>query len=461
MRLVVVGGDAAGMSAAAHVVRAVPGAEVLVVEQGTRTSYSACGIPYLVAGYVDDEDRLVARTPEEHRRNGIDVRMQTRATAVDLDARAVHLHDLVTGTPDVVAFDALLLATGAHPRAPDAVPGLREVGMTVQTLDEGVRLRDRLLQRRGIERVAVLGGGYIGLEVAEALVERGLQATLLDRNRQVLGALDPDMAVHVQRALEGLGVDVRLGVQVERVEVDAGCCVAVVTSDGVVEAQVVVVALGSRPNVRLAEEAGIRLGPTGAVAVDDRMRTSAPGVWAAGDCAESHHLLLDRPVNIQLGTHANKHGKVAAVDIAAVLRGEEGGDARFPGVVGTAVTRVCAWEVGRTGLSEREAQAAGIDHAVASFTGTARSGYMPDPGTVHVKVLAERPTGRVLGAQLVGTGNVGKRIDVAATWCQLGVTVQQAQLLDLAYAPPFGGTWDLLQVAARKLAKELDVSPQL
>ena len=461
MRLVVVGGDAAGMSAAAHVARAAPDVEVVVLEQGTRTSYSACGIPYLVAGLVDDAEALVARTPEQHRRNGIDVRMETRATAVDLDAGTVAARDLGTGTPLVLEYDALLLATGAHPRAPGSVPGLAEVGMTVQTVDEGVRLRDRLVQRSGIEHVVVLGGGYIGLEVAEALVERGLRATLIDRNVQVLGALDPDMAIHVQRALDGLGVDVRLGVEVQRVEFDAGACHAVVTSDGVVEAQVVIVALGSRPNVRLAEEGGIALGPTGAVATDDRMRTSQPGVWAAGDCAESHHLLLDRPVNIQLGTHANKHGKVAGIDIAAVLRGEEGGAARFPGVVGTAVTRVCAWEVGRTGLSEREASEAGIPYAVASFTGTARSGYMPDPGVVHVKVLAERGTGRVLGCQLVGTGNVGKRIDVAATWCSLGVTVQQAQLLDLSYAPPFGGTWDLLQVAARKLAKDLDLSPQL
>ena len=458
-RFLVVGGDAAGMTAASHVKRALPSAEVVVFEQGPFTSFSACGIPYLVAGEVEEHERLVARTPEKHRANGLDVQLRTRATRVDVERRTVVVTDLVTGTPRTEPYDALLLATGARPRVPP-IPGVEEFGMPLQTLEEGVHLRDRLVAR-GVRHVVVLGTGYIGLEIAEALVQRGIEATLVDRAEQVMSTLDPDMAAHVQAAMEGFGITVLLGRELKSVERDGNRCTGVVTDEGSLEADVVVVATGTRPNVELAEGAGIVIGASGAVAVDGRMRTSGPSVWAAGDCAESTHLLTGRAVNIQLGTHANKQGKVAGLDIAAVLAGEGHGAAVFPGVVGTAVTKLCRWEVGRTGLTEREAREAGIGYRAVTFKGTARSAYMPDPGTVHVKVLAEEGTGRVLGAQLVGTGNVAKRIDVAATWCHLGVTVQEAQFFDLSYAPPFGGTWDLLQVAARKLVAELGLQPQL
>ena len=230
---------------------------------------------------------------------------------------------------------------------------------------------------------------------------------------------------------------------------------------GTYPADLVVVASGSRPNVEVAQTAGCKLGETGALWVDERLRTSVDGIWAAGDCVESVNLVDGHRRNVQLGTHANKQGRTAGIDIAAVLQGRERGDAAFDGHVGTAITKVCHWEIARTGLNEDEARRSGLDFAEVTFQGTATAGYMPEPGVVHVRMLAEAGTGRMLGAQLVGTCNIGKQIDVAATWCQLGVTVQQAQFLDLAYAPPFGGVWDLLQVAARKLVKKLDLSPQL
>lgn len=459
-RFLVIGGDAAGATAAAHVNRAVPDAEVVIVEQQAYTSYSACGIPFYVGGDLDHATDLVARSPQQHRAAGIVVHTQTRADRIDVDRRVVHVTDLVTGRPREEPFDLLCYAAGAHPRLPDDVPGLRDFGMPVQTLDEGERLRAEL-ERRPVERVAVLGGGYIGIEVAEALVRHGIHATIIDRHDALMQTLDPDMAGPLHERLRDFGCDLRLGEQVLAVESTDGRCQAVRTSGGRIAADVVVVAIGSRPRTWLAEDAGLKLGPSGAVATDERLRTSADGVWAAGDCAESTHLLTGAKVNIQLGTHANKHGKVVGIDVAARLNGDGDGDATFPGVVGTAVTKLCDLEVGRTGLSEREAHAAGFDFAAARFVGTAKSGYLPDPGEVHVKLLAERGTGRVLGAQMVGTGNVAKRIDVAATWCHLGVTVQDAQMLDLSYAPPFGGTWDLLQVGARKLVRQLGLSPQL
>jgi NADPH-dependent 2,4-dienoyl-CoA reductase/sulfur reductase-like enzyme len=457
MRLLVIGGDAAGMTAAGGVLRRRDDAEVVVVERGSHTSYSMCGIPYYVGGLIDEADDLVVRSPEEFREQGITVHMHTEATSIDPDERRVTVRDLASGEERTEPYDALVYATGAHPVVPP-LPGLAEHGYVVHTLDEGERLRRLLDERSDIRTVAVVGAGYIGLEIAEALVERGLGVHLIDRRPQVMRTLDADMAAKLEESIVALGVELHLGESLEEVRTSDGRCHEVVTDAGCYEADAVVLAMGGKPNVDVAAAAGCELGSSGAVRVDARMRTTVPGIWAAGDVVESRDLVTGRAVNIQLGTHANKQGKVAAIDIAAR---PDDGIATFPGVVGTAVTRVCTWDVARVGLTQEQAREAGIDHAAVTFTGTARAGYMPDAGTVHVKMLAEAGSGRVLGAQLIGTGNVAKRIDVAAVWCHLRVPVQDAQLMDLSYAPPFGGVWDLLQVAARKLTAELGLSPRL
>jgi NADPH-dependent 2,4-dienoyl-CoA reductase/sulfur reductase-like enzyme len=457
MRLLVIGGDAAGMTAAGGVLRRRDDAEVVVVERGSHTSYSMCGIPYYVGGLIDEADDLVVRSPDEFREQGITVHMHTEATSIDPDGRRVTVRDLSSGEERTERYDALVYATGAHPVVPP-LPGLAEHGYVVHTLDEGERLRHLLDQRSDIRTVAVVGAGYIGLEIAEALVERGLGVHLIDRQPQVMRTLDADMAAKLEESIVALGVELHLGESLEEVRTSDGRCHEVVTDAGCYEADAVVLAMGGRPNVDVAAAAGCELGTSGALRVDARMRTTVPGIWAAGDVVESRDLVTGRAVNVQLGTHANKQGKVAAIDIAAR---PHDGVATFPGVVGTAVTRVCQWDVARVGLTQEQAREAGIDHAAVTFTGTARAGYMPDAGTVHVKMLAEAGSGRVLGAQLIGTGNVAKRIDVAAVWCHLRVPVQDAQLMDLSYAPPFGGVWDLLQVAARKLTAELGLSPRL
>lgn len=454
-RVAVVGADAAGMSAAASLRRLRGDLEVVAFEQGPYTSYSMCGIPAYVGGLLDDPEDLVARTPEQLRAGGIAVHTRTEVVGIDSAAQRLRVRDLDAGRERDEPYDALLYAAGAHPVTGD-LPGV-EHGHVVHTLDEGRRLREVLDARDDVEQVVVVGAGYIGLELAEALVRRGLDAVLIDRGAQVMPTLDPAMAAHVERALRDFGVDVRLSESLAGIDATAGRCTEVRTDRGRYRADAVVLAMGARPRVALAAAAGCAVGDSGALVVDERMRTTVAGIWAAGDCVESRHLVSGRPVNVQLGTHANKQGKVAALDIAA----DGDGPARFPGVVGTAVTTICDTEVARTGLSTAEAEAAGIAVAETTFTATARADYLPDPGRVVVRMLAEVGSGRLVGAQLVGTGNVGKRIDVAATWCQLGVPVQEAQLFDLAYAPPFGGVWDLLQVGARKLTRTLGLSPVL
>jgi NADPH-dependent 2,4-dienoyl-CoA reductase/sulfur reductase-like enzyme len=460
-RLLVLGGDAAGMTAASHVRRAVPEAEILVVERGPYTSYSMCGIPYLVGGEVATPEDLVVRDPAAFRAQGIDVRMRTEAVAIDPAARRVTVRDLADpGRPqEELGYDLLLYTVGAHPTLPK-VPGADTYGMPVHVLDEGVRLRAALEALQKDAPIVVIGAGYIGMELAEALVQRGFGAVLLDRAEQVMRPLDPDMAGIVEDRLVEFGIDVRLGHELREVR-PAGRAFEVVTDQGVLPAELVVVATGSHPNVEMAVAAGCALGDSGALRVDGRLRTSVEGIWAAGDCVESVNLVDGSRRNVQLGTHANKQGRVAGIDIAAVLRGEDHGDAVFPGHVGTAITKVCEWEIARTGLAEYECEEQGIPHAAVRFEATARAGYFADPGAVHVKMLAEEGSGRILGAQLIGNQGVGKRIDVAAVWCQLRVTAPEAQFMDLSYAPPFGGVWDIMQVAARKLTAKLGLSPAL
>jgi len=437
-RLAIVGGDAAGMSAAASARRRDESLEIVAFERGRFTSYSACGIPYYLGGLIDDVADLVARTPEQHRANGIDVRTGTEVAGVDLDRRELSLAG--GGT---VPFDRLVLATGAR-ATPPPVPGAEAVE-PVRTLEEAERFRDAL---DGDHGAVVVGAGYIGLETAEALVRRGLRTALIDRAPQVFGALDADMAEHVQRAAEAVGIDVHTGVALEEVLLDAGGRPRGVRTDrGELPARHVVLATGVRPDVGLARAAGLPIGETGAIAVDDAQRCG-DGVWAAGDCVESRHRVLERPVNVQLGTHANKQGRIAGVNAA-------GGDLRFPGVVGTAISRICEREVARTGLTEREAREAGFEAVAETVESGTRANYFPGRGDVHVKLVVEEATGRLLGAQIVGAETAGKRIDVLALAVWHGMAVDELQWVDLSYAPPMSGVLDPALVAARAAVRRL------
>ncbi|MGI9098392.1 MAG: FAD-dependent oxidoreductase [Solirubrobacteraceae bacterium] len=442
-RLAIVGGDAAGMSAASSARRRDPELEVVAFERGAYTSYSACGIPYLVGGLVADADRLVSRSPDEHRSRGIDVRTRCEVVAIDLGARTLTVR-AATGRESTEPFDELVVATGADAVAPP-IEGAWAIE-PARTVGAAERLRHAL--ERGGRAAVVIGGGYIGLEMAEAFADRGLQVTMIEQADQVMSTLDADMAAHVQDAAEGHGIRVLVGASVEEIIVDeAGAPVAVRTSTETFDADHVVVGTGARPAVAVAREAGLQVGDSGALRVDDHQRCPGhDGVFAAGDCAESHHRLLDRQVNIQLGTHANKQGRIAGVNAT-------GGDERFPGVIGTAVSKICRYEVGRTGLGEAEAAGAGIEVVSATIKDRTRAGYYPGAGPIWVKLVAEPGSGRLLGGQIVGVEGAAKRIDVLATAVWTGLAVEELALLDLAYAPPFSGVYDPLLIAARATAK--------
>ncbi|MFJ7069119.1 FAD-dependent oxidoreductase [Streptomyces sp. NPDC101115] len=445
-RLVVIGGDAAGMSAASQARRLKGSGELEIVafERGHFSSYSACGIPYWVGGDVRSRGGLIARSPEEHRARDIDLRMRTEVTELDLDRQRVRTRDLESGAEDWTGFDKLVIATGARPLRPP-LPGIDAPGVHgVQTLDDGQALIDSLDRAKG-GRAVVVGAGYIGVEMAEALLGHGFEVTVLNRGEQPMATLDPDMGRLVHEAMDGLGITTVGSAPVTKILTGGdGRVRAVATDGGEYPADVVVLGMGVVPETSLARAAGLPLGTSDGLLTDLSMRVRGQeNVWAGGDCVEVLDLVSGRERHVPLGTHANKHGQVIGSNV--------GGDyATFPGVVGTAVSKVCDLEIARTGLREKDAREVGLRYVSVRVESTSRAGYYPGAAPMTVKMLAERRTGRLLGVQIVGREGAGKRVDVAAVALTAGMTVERMTALDLGYAPPFSPVWDPVLVAARK-----------
>jgi NADPH-dependent 2,4-dienoyl-CoA reductase/sulfur reductase-like enzyme len=446
--LVVIGGDAAGMSAASQARRllGVDDLAITVIERGDTTSYAACGIPYWVAGLVAQRSDLVARRAEVFRsKQQIDVRLHHEATAIDTDARTVAVRDLAGGGELTLGYDDLLIATGAQQVRPP-VDGLDLPGVFgVQTLGDGQRILDAIAQRSPRHAV-VVGGGYIGLEMAEAMQLQGLDVTLIDLAPQPMTTLEPELGARIAEAIRTMGIDLRLGTPLTGVETGAdGWVRAVTTPDGSIETDLVIIGTGVRPRSELADAAGIPIGPSGGIVTDDRQRTPIEGVWAAGDCAETVHRVSGLPVSFALGTIANKQGRIAGLNLG-------GGAGSFPGVLGTAVTKIHDLEIARTGLGVREAEAAGLSAEVSSITSGTRAHYYPESSEMTVLLVIESGTGRLLGGQIVGGTGAGKRIDVLAAALWNRMLVADLVQMDLAYAPPFSPVWDPVLTAARSAA---------
>ncbi|MFE2417625.1 FAD-dependent oxidoreductase [Streptomyces hokutonensis] len=455
-RLVVIGGDAAGMSAASQA-RRLKGPdelEIVAFERGHFTSYSACGIPYWVGGDVSTPEKLIARTPEEHRARDIDLRMRTEVVELDVAGGRVRARDVDSGAESWTSYDKLVIGTGARPIRPD-MPGVDAPGVHgVQTLDDGQALLDSLARTRG-RRAVVVGAGYIGVEMAEAFVNRGYDVTVVNRGKEPMSTLDPDMGRLVHKAMEGLGITMVNDAHVtELLTGDDGRVRAVVTKDAEYPADVVVLGIGVRPETSLAEAAGLPLGQHHGLLTDMAMRVRGhENIWAGGDCVEVLDLVSGQERHIALGTHANKHGQVIGTNVG-------GGYATFPGVVGTAVSKVCDLEIARTGLREKDAHRAGLRFETVTIESTSRAGYYPEASLMTVKMLAERRTGRLLGVQIVGREGAAKRVDIAAVALTARMTVEQMTALDLGYAPPFSPVWDPVLVAARKATAKVQAGPR-
>lgn len=446
MRIVIVGGVAAGMSAAARARRQNKDADVVVFERGEFISYGACGLPYVIGEKVRSFEALIVRTPEQMREQGVDVR--TGHAVLDVEARA----QTVTvrrpnGESVTEPYDRLLLATGALPASPPW-EGLNWSGVHVlRNIPDGRAIEASV---QGARQACIIGGGYIGIELAEAFRERGLNVVMLERLPEVAGhMLDAPYQQRVREALEQGGVDVRTGVTVQGLRGHDGRVTGVQTDQGDVEADLVVVAVGVRANTHLARAAGVELGETGAVAVNERQETSVEGIYAAGDNTESLHLVSGHRVHVPLALAANRMGRVAGVNMA-------GGSANFPGIVGTGIFKAFDLGVARTGLTQDEAERLGLRAVSVDLTSHERSHYYRGVQDIHVRLTAEKGSGRLLGAQLASEHTAAvKRVDVVAALLPQRATVQDLFEADLAYAPPFSTTWDVLLAAADKLGQVL------
>ena len=391
---------------------------------------------------------LIIRSPQVFReKQNIDARVQHRVMAIDLRERAVRAENLETGRIMEERFDHLLIATGASPILPKT-PGINARGVyTLSTLQSGIAVREAV-DRQSPRRVVLVGAGYIGLEMAENFIRRGIQVTIVEKAPQVMSTIDADLAALLAAELTKKGGQIFLEESLQGFELESGEVRAVTTDRRTLPADLVVMGLGVRPNSQLARNAGISIGETGGIKVNEKMQTEIAGVYAAGNCAESFHLVSRRPVAFALGTIANKQGRVAGINIA-------GGQAAFPGVVGTAMVKFFDWEVARTGLQEREAKQAGISSVSVKIEGRTRAAYYPAAGKIFVKLVFAPDSGRLLGGQIVGQEGAGKRIDVLATALHAGMTVEEMINLDLGYSPPFSPAWDPILIACRQAAGQL------
>ncbi len=444
--LIIIGGVAAGSKAAARARRVDPTLRITLYQEEAEVSYTACGQPYYLSGVIAQRESLIIRRPEDFAGDGIEVKVNHRVTALDAVRRTVTVLDRERERSEVVAFDRLIIATGARSLIPD-VPGCRLDGVvTLRGLDELDRFRNVLDAARP-QTAVIAGSGYIGLEMAESLSERGIRVTLLGRNKQVFSRLDEEMSRPIHDYLLERKVNVVTGDGIAGLTGNGGRVVELTTFSGQkLPADLVVLALGALPNVELAKQAGIKLGSTGAIAVDQRMETNVEGIFAAGDCAESRHRLTGLPIWQPLGDIANLHGRVAGENAA-------GGDARFPGVMGTAICKTFDLNIGLTGLTERAARAVGLPTVSVVTQARDKARYYPGARGLTLKLVADAGNGRLLGAQAVGVGAVDKTIDIAATALLGKLRCGDLENADLAYAPPFSPVLSPIIVAAGALGK--------
>jgi NADPH-dependent 2,4-dienoyl-CoA reductase/sulfur reductase-like enzyme len=416
--------------------------QITLVMADAYPNFSICGLPYYLSGEVQDWRALAHRTHQEITSHGITLVLDHEATRLGLAERIVDVRDRA-GSVQRMAYDRLVIATGAVPRRP-AIDGLDQKGVCFLHGMESSFAFQRLLTTQRPRRVAIVGGGYIGLEMAEALTYRGLRVTLIQRGPSVLSTVDPALGARVRVALERHGVAVVTGMPVSAIECRDKRLHVHGGNASLSAVDAVLVATGVEPNTALGHAGGLALGAQGAIAVDERMATVNPGVYAAGDCVVTHHRLLPEPTYLPLGTTAHKQGRVAGENAA-------GGDSRFAGSVGTQVVRVFETVVARTGLLEREALAAGYAPLTIETSAWDHKVYYPGAQELHVSLTADRETTCVLGAQMLGAVNsaIAKRIDVVAAGLHAGITVHQLNDLDLSYTPPLGSPWDPLQVAAQ------------
>lgn len=439
-KIIIVGGVAGGATAAARIRRLDEQAEIIVFERSGFVSYANCGLPYYIGGVIQDKEELTLQTPENFReRFRIDVRVRHEVTAIHPDKKTVSVKNLKTGEEFEENYDKLLLSPGARPVQPN-LPGVGIDNLfTLRTVEDTLRIREFVLKEK--PKSAVLaGGGYIGLEVAENLRELGMDVTIVQRPNQVLNPLDYEMATFVHAKMREKGIHLMLGHSVEGFEQKDGKTMVILKDGEPLKTDMVILAIGVAPDTRLAKDAGISLGIKNSIVVNERMETSAPDIYAVGDAVEVHHRITGQKALISLAGPANKQGRIAADNIC-------GGNSSYKGSQGSSVIKIFDMTVATTGLNEQAAKQAGIDCDKVYLSPASHASYYPGGTMMTMKVLFEKETYRLLGAQIIGYDGVDKRIDVLATAMAAGMSALELQDLDLAYAPPYSSAKDPVNMA--------------
>ncbi|ARI78894.1 CoA-disulfide reductase [Halobacillus mangrovi] len=441
MKIVIIGGDAAGMSAAMQMVRNSEGHEIIAIERGEVTSYGQCGLPYVVSGDVEKAEDLIARKPETFRdKYGIDVRTLHEVTKVDCDHKIVYGINHRSGEEFEQKYDRLLIATGADPTLPPWDGRDLEGIFSLKTIPDVKEIMDDL--SHDVQNVTIIGGGYIGLEMAESLIQMGKNVRIIDRGNQLAKIFDEDMGKLIHEEAEKQSVELKLGESVEEFQGDVRV-EKVVTDKGAYNTDFVLVAAGVSPNTAFLEGTGISKGMKDAIEVNAFMETSILHIYAAGDCATQFHRIKQRADFVPLGTHANKQGRVAGLNIIGKRK-------VFQGIVGTSILKFFDLTLARTGISEKEAKQERIHFKKVTIESTHAAGYYSKKDPMTLKLLYHQDSRKLLGGQIIGRLGTDKRLDVLATALYHDMTVDELADLDLGYAPPYNSVWDPIQQAARR-----------
>lgn len=439
MKAIVIGGVAAGMSAASKLRRVLPDAHITVYERGGFLSYGACGLPYYVGGFNEDPAKMIARTQAAYTEMGIETHLFHEVLKVDPRRKTVTVRDLDTQRTFEDSYDVLMVGVGCNSVSPKIAGADSPFVFYLKTMEDGLLLHE-ITRLRDTARVAVVGGGYIGVEMAEALVHLGKQVTLIEGGERLLNSFEPEFSELAAQELERNGVRVLVGCRVEEIA-ESGNERIVRTSRGEIPCDMIVMSVGVVPATDFLRDTGVRMARNGALLVDREMRTSLPDVWAAGDCAVVYHRLMEEDYFIPLGTYANKCGRIAGGNMA-------GAHDKFTGALGTAAIKVCDLEMGRTGMSEQDAKRLGVAYKTKLVTANDHPAYYPDPVKLTIKLLYEARTRKLLGACVAGARGAVMRADIFAVAIHAGLTTDELGMVDLAYAPPFAGVWDAVHIAS-------------
>ncbi|MCL5793180.1 MAG: FAD-dependent oxidoreductase [Deltaproteobacteria bacterium] len=446
--VVIIGGVAAGMSAASQAKKRKPGMNVIALEKTNFVSYGSCGLPYYIMDLIKKDTDLVAISKEKFKtEREIDVFTKIEVVNIDTKAGIVHATDHNDKKDLSFPYDYIAITTGASPVKPQ-IPGIDNPGIfQLRTLEDGIAIKG-YIKSRPVKRVAIIGAGYIGMEMAEVLRALNMEVIIIEKLPNILGTMDDEINTVVEKTLDANGIKLMKSTEVRLFEKKDNGGIKIETTNGNFDVDLVILSIGINPNSKLAKVAGIVTGAHDAILVNERMETNVPHIYSAGDCATAKHIILKKDVYIPLGTTANKQGKIAGANIS-------GANETFKGIVGTSVVKVFDLEVARTGLTEKDAKENGFNAVTNLITSRTRAHYYPGSKPITIKLVVEKKKGKLLGAEMVGGEGVSKRIDIVAAGLYAGMTADELSRLDLSYAPPFSPVWDPLLVAASDILKKV------